>query len=114
MCPLGPLRPFRVGKPEVSGVVGKAQNLSNSFLTSLAVSEIMRCHGDKEEPKRSSPGQVGRCRSGQFADQGGTLSHCQESGSSTDTRLSAAERSQIAKLAVKAREQKRKLSGKEN
>jgi len=79
-----PLPCVRLGRyvrfePEVSRVVGEAQKLSDSFLTSLPLSEIIPRHGDKKEPKRCSSGKVGRGRSGQFPDQGGTLSHCQES-----------------------------------
>src|SRR5271166_2586670 len=110
----GSLRPLRVGKPEVSRVVGQAQNLSNSFLTSLSVSEIMRGMAAKKNPNAVALGKLGGVARASSLTKAERSAIAKKAAAARNAKLSAAERSQIAKLAVKGREQKRKLSGKEN
>src|SRR5260370_27412545 len=110
----GSLRPFRMGKPEVSRVVGKAQNLSNSFLTSLAVSEMMRSMSTKKNPNAVALGKLGGVARASSLTKAERSAIAKKAAAARNAKLSVAERSQIAKLAVKTREQKRKLSGKEN
>jgi len=103
-----------VGKPKVSGVVGKAENLSNSFLTSLALSEMMQGMATKKNPNAVALGKLGGVARASSLTKAERSAIAKKAAAARNAKLSAAERSQIAKLAVKAREQKRKLSGKEN
>ena len=103
-----------MGKPEVSRVVGKAQNLSDSFLTTLALSEIMRGMARRKNPNAVALGKLGGVARASSLSKAERSAIAKKAAAARNAKLSAAERSQIAKLAVKAREQKRKLSGKEN
>jgi hypothetical protein len=94
--------------------VGKAQNLSTSPLTRLAVSEIIHGMATKKNPNAVALGKLGGVARASSLTEAERSAIAKKAAAARNAKLSAAERSQIAMLAVKAREQKRKLSGKEN
>lgn len=114
MRSLGSIRPFRVGKPEVSAVVGKAKNLAFSLLTSLPLSEMIRGMGTQKNPNAVALGKLGGVARASSLTKAERSAIAKKAAAARNAKLSVGERSRIAKLAVKAREKKRKLSKKEN
>ncbi len=126
------LRPFRVGQPEASCMVGKTADtmnrhrhancsisanvlaiLSISLLTSNVASRMTATVMAKKNPNAVALGRLGgKARAASLSDAERKAS-ASKAGKARNEKLSAAERSRIAKLAVQARERKRKRQRKE-